>query len=61
MRGAPEIQRSSDRSYDRELARRLWARSVELTDVSYGLLADERGRATAADGTDTGGGTDTPS
>jgi NAD(P)-dependent dehydrogenase (short-subunit alcohol dehydrogenase family) len=35
MRGAPEIQRSSDRSYDREAARRLWERSAELTGVTY--------------------------
>lgn len=39
MRGAPERQRSSQRSYDRDLARRLWALSTELTGVSYGLDA----------------------
>jgi NAD(P)-dependent dehydrogenase (short-subunit alcohol dehydrogenase family) len=35
MRGHPELQRSSDRSYDRETARRLWAVSEELTGVAY--------------------------
>ncbi|MFP8951952.1 oxidoreductase [Natrialbaceae archaeon A-arb3/5] len=37
MRGPPERQASSERSYDREAARRLWRRSSELTDVEYGL------------------------
>ena len=37
MRGSPERQASSDRSYDRETARRLWAVSSELTGVSYDL------------------------
>jgi NAD(P)-dependent dehydrogenase (short-subunit alcohol dehydrogenase family) len=35
MRGAPEPQRSSDRSYDEDTAARLWERSEELTGVSY--------------------------
>lgn len=35
MRGFPERQRSSDASYDRELARQLWDLSTELTGVSY--------------------------
>ncbi|WP_238478256.1 oxidoreductase [Natranaeroarchaeum sulfidigenes] len=35
MRGYPERQRSSEASYDRELARKLWRISVELTGVSY--------------------------
>ncbi len=35
MRGYPERQRSSDTSYDRELARRLWDISADLTQVSY--------------------------
>lgn len=35
MRGAPELQRSSDGSYDRENARRLWEISEELTGVTY--------------------------
>ncbi|MFC7229235.1 oxidoreductase [Salinirubellus salinus] len=35
MRGGPERQRSSERSYDRETARRLWAVSEDLTGVSY--------------------------
>jgi len=35
MRGAPTVQRSSDLSYDRELAGRLWSVSEELTGVSY--------------------------
>ncbi|QCW04634.1 oxidoreductase [Natrinema pallidum] len=37
MRGAPERQASSDRSYDEETARRLWAVSEALTGVSYDL------------------------
>jgi NAD(P)-dependent dehydrogenase (short-subunit alcohol dehydrogenase family) len=35
MRGGPERQRSSERSYDREAARRLWSVSEDLTGVSY--------------------------
>lgn len=35
MRGGPERQRSSERSYDRGAARRLWDVSEELTGVSY--------------------------
>lgn len=35
MRGAPEAQRSSKRSYDEETAERLWSVSEELTGVSY--------------------------
>ena len=35
MRGAPETQRSSKRSYDEETAERLWSVSEELTGVSY--------------------------
>ncbi len=38
MRGYPELQASSDASYDRETARRLWEVSAELTGVDY--LAD---------------------
>ncbi len=37
MRGLPERQASSDRSYDEETARRLWAVSSDLTGVSYDL------------------------
>ncbi|APX97161.1 oxidoreductase [Natronorubrum daqingense] len=37
MRGSPERQASSDRSYDRETARRLWAVSSELTGITYDL------------------------
>ncbi|NGM68239.1 SDR family NAD(P)-dependent oxidoreductase [Natronolimnobius sp. AArcel1] len=37
MRGTPERQGSSDRSYDRETAQRLWDVSSELTDVHYDL------------------------
>lgn len=37
MRGAPEIQRSSDRSDDEGLARELWDVSVDLTGISYDL------------------------
>jgi len=39
MRGAPTVQQSSDRSYDRERAERLWAVSEELTGVRYDLAA----------------------
>ena len=35
MRGYPEVQRSSGRSYDEATARRLWAVSEELTGVEY--------------------------
>ncbi|AGN02394.1 short-chain dehydrogenase/reductase SDR [Salinarchaeum sp. Harcht-Bsk1] len=35
LRGAPEVQASSDRSYDEALARRLWPVSEELTGVEY--------------------------
>ncbi|MFT4883366.1 MAG: NAD(P)-dependent dehydrogenase (short-subunit alcohol dehydrogenase family) [Natronomonas sp.] len=35
MRGAPEEQRSSGRSYDEETAARLWDVSEGLTDVEY--------------------------
>ncbi|MFC6769165.1 oxidoreductase [Natrinema soli] len=37
MRGTPERQASSDRSYDEETARRLWRISSELTGVTYDL------------------------
>lgn len=37
MRGYPEPQRSSERSYDEDLARRLWAVSESLAGVEYGL------------------------
>ena len=37
MRGPPERQASSEASYDREAARRLWTTSEELTGVEYGL------------------------
>ncbi|OAQ53393.1 hypothetical protein HTG_07905 [Natrinema mahii] len=37
MRGTPERQASSDRSYDEDTARRLWRVSSELTDVTYDL------------------------
>jgi hypothetical protein len=37
MRGHPEKQHSSDRSYDETTARRLWDVSEELTDVTYNL------------------------
>ena len=43
MRGAPEVQRSSDRSYGRERARRLWDVSEALTGVEY-ELPDPAGR-----------------
>jgi NAD(P)-dependent dehydrogenase (short-subunit alcohol dehydrogenase family) len=37
MRGPPERQSSSERSYDEGTARRLWAVSSELTGVTYDL------------------------
>jgi NAD(P)-dependent dehydrogenase (short-subunit alcohol dehydrogenase family) len=37
MRGSPERQASSARSYDEATARRLWAVSSELTGVTYDL------------------------
>ncbi len=37
MRGPPERQTSSNRSYDEDTARRLWDRSVELTGVGFDL------------------------
>jgi len=46
MRGAPEVQRSSERSYDRETARRLWAVSEELTGVTYDLPSRDAGTGT---------------
>jgi len=39
MRGAPTVRQSSDRSYDRERAERLWSVSEELTGVTYDLEA----------------------
>ena len=42
MRGSPERQRSSKRSYDRETARRLWGVSEELTGVEFGLKEGPR-------------------
>lgn len=35
MRGAPELQRSNDASYDEEDAKTLWKTSEQLTGVSY--------------------------
>ena len=37
MRGLPEEQRSSDRSYDRSVAGRLWEVSADLIGVEYDL------------------------
>lgn len=37
MRGSPERQESSERSYDESAAERLWEVSTELTGVSYPL------------------------
>lgn len=39
MRGYPETQRSSDRSYDAATADRLWSVSEELTGVEYAFPA----------------------
>ena len=38
LRGSPEKQRSSSRSYDEADARRLWELSEELTGVEYDLM-----------------------
>lgn len=35
MRGPPELQRASDRSYDEAAAKQLWSVSGELTGVTY--------------------------
>jgi NAD(P)-dependent dehydrogenase (short-subunit alcohol dehydrogenase family) len=40
MRGQPVVQRSSDRSYDRDAADQLWQVSEELTGVEFGLDDD---------------------
>jgi len=48
MRGAPERQRSSDRSYDPTLAAALWDRSEGLTDVTYDLPLSEAAEAASA-------------
>jgi hypothetical protein len=39
MRGAPEKQRSNGRSYDEDLADRLWAVSEDETGVEYDFAA----------------------
>jgi len=41
MRGHPEVQRSSDASYDEADAARLWERSVELTGVEFPVPAEQ--------------------
>ncbi|WP_339104910.1 oxidoreductase [Haloterrigena salinisoli] len=45
MRGAPERQASSDRSYDEETARRLWDVSSELTGVTYDRLPEPKAQS----------------
>ena len=53
MRGSPERQASSEASYDREAARRLWDYSEEQTGVEYDLSRlDERTGPTEATGAD---------
>lgn len=37
MRGYPEKQESSDISYDKDVAKALWTRSEDLTDIEYDL------------------------
>jgi hypothetical protein len=39
MRGYPEVQESSERSYDELTAGELWRTSEELTDVEYDFEA----------------------
>jgi NAD(P)-dependent dehydrogenase (short-subunit alcohol dehydrogenase family) len=41
MRGHPEKQRSSEQSYDRDVAGRLWRVSEDLTGVTYDVNAAE--------------------
>ncbi|WP_318568250.1 oxidoreductase [Salinigranum marinum] len=43
MRGTPEKQRSSERSYDRRTAARLWDVSENLTGVTYGFTEKATG------------------
>ena len=43
MRGTPETQRSSERSYDRGTAARLWDVSEDLTGVTYGFTEQAAG------------------
>jgi Dehydrogenases with different specificities (related to short-chain alcohol dehydrogenases) len=35
MKGYPELVKSSDKSYDEEIAKRLWEVSEKLTDITY--------------------------
>ena len=35
MRGYPELVKSSDKSYDKELAGKLWKVSEKLTQIVY--------------------------
>jgi NAD(P)-dependent dehydrogenase (short-subunit alcohol dehydrogenase family) len=49
MRGAPERQRSSRRSYDEGTAYRLWTVSAEATGVTYDLPDPRTGTAETAD------------
>jgi len=58
MRGGPEIQESSDRSLDGDLAHRLWERSQEWTGVEFGLPARGEGDAAGAGGADQTAGAD---
>lgn len=51
MRGTPEVQRSSERSYDRDRAKRLWTVSEELTGVRYDFDRSLGGRAERLAGT----------
>lgn len=52
MRGSPEIQNSSDRSLEGDLAERLWERSEEWTGVEYGLPARGEGGTTGPEAVD---------
>ncbi|MFB6159860.1 MAG: oxidoreductase [Haloferacaceae archaeon] len=49
MRGPPAEGRSSDRSYDQGLARRLWEVSADLTGVAYGDAGTAAGGTPGAD------------
>jgi len=55
MRGHPELQRSSDRSYDRETARRLWTVSEKLTGVTYPFEEDGTTAAASTEAETEGG------
>jgi hypothetical protein len=48
MRGYPETQQSSDRSYREATARELWEQSVEWTGVEYETVGEREAEASAS-------------